>query len=487
MRTHKFFYTKTLLCIIMVLSLYSCSDFLEEDPQNQVATTNYYTTEQDATAAVNSVYAYLGSYDIARGNTAGVYHSTFWVTQGLASDEMNNNQLGAPQYDQLSTFSYNADNAALLEIWQIHYKAIYLANIAVERISRIDMDATLRTRLTNEAKFLRGLLYFNLVRMFGEIPLVTSEEAPLDPEASSVEEIYNQIITDLTDAEGLPIDGEIQEGRATQGAAKSLLAKVYLRKGEYELAANKAKEVIDSNKYALWDSFDEAFDLSSRGGKEAVFSVGFGDAGGAISFWEVGQFNVRLLPTELSANVDGISNTQGWQISTPYIYDSFSDSDQRKEATFMNQFTATDGSTVNLNKIYIDKYWDRVADPTAAGSTNDFQVIRYPDVLLIYAEAEMYLGNLDIANEYLNKVRTRAGLEDEQATDMTQFINLLVDQRGKEFVAEGQRWFDLTRLNKLEEAVQSAKGISVASQYYLFPIPQRERDVNPNLPQNTGY
>jgi hypothetical protein len=316
---------------------------------------------------------------------------------------------------------------------------------------------------------------------------VTSEEAPLDPEASSVEEIYNQIITDLTDAEGLPIDGEIQEGRATQGAAKSLLAKVYLRKGEYELAANKAKEVIDSNKYALWDSFDEAFDLSSRGGKEAVFSVGFGDAGGAISFWEVGQFNVRLLPTELSANVDGISNTQGWQISTPYIYDSFSDSDQRKEATFMNQFTATDGSTVNLNKIYIDKYWDRVADPTAAGSTNDFQVIRYPDVLLIYAEAEMYLGNLDIANEYLNKVRTRAGLEDEQATDMTQFINLLVDQRGKEFVAEGQRWFDLTRLNKLEEAVQSAKGISVASQYYLFPIPQRERDVNPNLPQNTGY
>ena len=487
MSTLKIFYKKALLCTVMGLSLYSCSDFLEEDPKNQVATTNYYTTQQDAIAAVNSVYAYLGAYDIARGNTAGVYHSTFWVTLGLASDEMKNNQLGAPQYDQLSSFSYNADNAALLEIWQIHYKAIYLANIAIERIPSIDMDVTLRTRLVNEAKFLRGLLYFNLVRMFGEIPLVISEEAPLDPEVSSVEEIYSQIITDFRDAEGLPVDGEIQEGRATQGAAKSVLAKVYLSNGEYELASDKAKEVIDSNQYALWDSFDEAFDLSSRGGKEAIFSVGFGDAGGAISFWEVGQFNVRLLPTALSANVDGISNTQGWQISTPYLYTTFSDSDQRKEATFMTQFTASDGSTINLDNIYIDKYWDRIADPTAGGSTNDFQVIRYPDVLLMYAEAQMRLGNLDVADEYLNKVRARAGLGAVQATDMNQFINLLIDERGREFVAEGQRWFDLTRLNKLEEAVQRAKGISVASQYYLFPIPQRERDVNPNLTQNTGY
>ncbi|MCM4157566.1 RagB/SusD family nutrient uptake outer membrane protein [Gramella sp. AN32] len=487
MNTIQLHSSKVLLGILLLLLSTSCSDFLEEDPENLVATSNYYTTEQDAIAAVNSIYAYLGSYDASRGNTAGVYHSTFWITQGLASDEMLNNQLGTPQYDQLATFSYNADNAALLEIWQIHYKTIYLANVAIDRIPSIDMDPAVQNRLINEAKFLRGLLYFNMVRMFGEIPLVISEDAPLNPEAASVSAIYDQIIADLTAAESLPADGEIQQGRATTGAAKGILAKVYLRMGEFQLAADKAKEVIDSGQYDLWDDFSEAFEISSRGGKEAVFSVGFGDGGGAISFWEVGQFNVRLLPTELSREVDGVSNTQGWQIALPDLYDSYEDIDERKEATFMTNFMASDGTTVNLDKIYIDKYWDREADPTAGGSFNDFPVLRYSDVLLVYAEAQASLNNFSEANEYLNMVRERAGLDDVDVSDMGGFIDVLLNERRREFVAEGMRWFDLTRLGSLEEAVQEAKNINVGSEYYLFPIPQRERDVNPNLPQNQGF
>ncbi|MDX1604373.1 MAG: RagB/SusD family nutrient uptake outer membrane protein, partial [Salinimicrobium sediminis] len=155
---------KIILGIFLLGSFTSCSDFLEEDPKNQVATSNYYTTQQDAIAAVNSIYGYLGSYNA--GNTAGVYHSTFWVTMGLASDEMLSNQLGTPQFDQLANFSHNAENAAILEIWQMHYKSIYLANIAIDRIPSIEMDPELRERLVNEARFLRGLLYFNLVRMY---------------------------------------------------------------------------------------------------------------------------------------------------------------------------------------------------------------------------------------------------------------------------------------------------------------------------------
>ncbi|UJH90623.1 RagB/SusD family nutrient uptake outer membrane protein [Antarcticibacterium sp. 1MA-6-2] len=201
---------------VLLLGMFtSCSDFLEEDPQNQVATSNYYTTQQDAIAAVNSIYGYLGSYNA--GNTAGVYHSTFWVTLGLASDEMLSNQLGTPQFDQLANFSHNAENAAILEIWQMHYKTIYLANIAIERIPLIEMDEDLRERLVDEAKFLRGLLYFNLVRMFGEVPLLVSEDSPLNPEVATVEEIYSQIVQDLSDAKNLPMVGEIQRGRATVG------------------------------------------------------------------------------------------------------------------------------------------------------------------------------------------------------------------------------------------------------------------------------
>lgn len=484
MKTFHLTSSKVLIGIFLLIFSTSCSDFLKEDPQNLVATSNYYTTEQDAVAAVNSVYAYLGSYN--SGNTAGIYHSTFWVTIGLASDEMLNNQLGTPQFDQLTTFSHNAENVAIEEIWRMHYKSIFLANIAIERIPTIEMNEILRKRLVNEAKFLRGLLYFNLVRMFGEIPLVITEDAPLNPGVSSVAEIYDHIILDLTQAEELPKRAEIEQGRATSGAATALLSKVYLTQGKYQLAADNALKVINQDSYDLWDNFSDAFTISNRGGKEAVFSVGFGNGGGAISFWEVGQFNVRLLPSALSSNA-GITNAQGWQFATRDLYESFSSTDERREATFINEFTATDGSTINLNNVYIDKYWDRVAEPKGGDSFQDFPVIRYADVLLVNAEAQARLNNFTEANRYLNLVRERAGLGEVESSNMDNFISILLEERRREFVAEGHRWFDLVRLERLEEAVMEAKGISVNNKYYLFPIPNRERLVNPNLPQNTGF
>lgn len=482
----------TLLMVLIVLMV-SCSDFLEENPQNAVAQNNYYTTEQDAISAVNAIYAYLGSYNLDGlgpfpGNTAGVYHSTFWVTIGLASDNLKNNQAGAIQNDQLATFTYNAENVNLLEIWRIHYKVINLANIAIERIPGITMDETLKNRLVNESKFLRGLMYFNLVRMFGNVPLLIDENAPLTPEAAEEEAIYAQIISDLTDAEALPPDGGIQEGRATRGAAKSLLAKVHLTIEDFQNASAKALEVIQSQNYALWDNFEDVFKLSSRGGKEAIFSVGFGDAGGAISFWEVGQFNVRLLPVALSTERAEVSNTQGWQTATQDLYAAFSPTDERRDVTFMTEFLDDDGNIITLNEIYIQKYWDEEADPAAAGSVNDFPVIRYSDVLLIYAEAQAALNNFGLANEYLNMVRNRAGLEDVNLNDLAAFKEAILLERRKEFVAEGERWFTLVRTEKLDEKVHEAKDDEYTVQiptlgpdYYKFPIPQEEKDVNPNL------
>ncbi len=480
-----------MVCLGMLMA--SCSDFLEENPQNSVAQNNFYTTEQDALSAVNAIYAYLGSYNLDGtgpfpGNTAGVYHSTFWVTVGLASDNLMNNQAGAIQNDQLATFSYNAENGNFLEIWRVHYKAIYLANIAIERIPGITMDETLKNRLVNEAKFLRGLLYFNLVRLFGSIPLLLEENAPLNPEAAAEEAIYTQIINDLTDAEALPPDGSIEEGRATRGAAQSLLALVHLTLKDYENAAAKALSVIESGSYALWDNFGDVFKLSSRGGKEAIFSIGFGDAGGAISFWEVGQFNVRLLPRELSTERANVSNTQGWQTATQDLYESYAPTDERRAVTFMTEFPDDEGNVITLDKIYIKKYWDEPADPTAGGSVNDFPVIRYAEVLLIYAEAQAALGNFDVANDYLNLVRNRANLENVSINEISAFNEAILMERRKEFVAEGKRWFDLVRMEKLDEKVHQAKDEAyetpiptLGPDYYQFPIPQEEKDVNENL------
>ena len=479
---------------IAVCTFASCKKFLEEDPKNLVSQTNYYQTSDDAVSAVNSIYGYLNS--TSTGTTAGVYHSAFWVTAGLASDELQNNQLASPQFDQLGTFTYGPQNSTLMEVWSTHYKAITIANIALERIPAISMDETLKQRLLNEAHFLRGLLYFDLVRMFGSVPLLIKENEDLKPAVAPVEEIYALIINDLTSAENLPASYTAGSGlgRATSGAAKALLAKVYLTTKDWTKSAAKAQEVINSNRYSLWEDYASVFKLSSRNGKEAIFSVGFGDGGGAISFWEVGQFNVRLLPAALS--VEGVQNAQGWQIPTQHLYDSYNQDDRRRAVTFVTEVHNTDGTTTTIRP-YIQKYWDREAEPQANGTANDYPVIRYADVLLMYAEASNELGNTAEAHKYLNMVRKRARfngitelnvLPDYVNLSAEQFRTAVLNERRWEFVAEGQRWFDLVRSGKLEALVPAAKpNVNPAAKNYLFPIPQNERDLNPNLPQNQGY
>ncbi|SEJ40397.1 Starch-binding associating with outer membrane [Dyadobacter sp. SG02] len=484
MKRFKYIQTSGLVLATAFFCLTACEGFLKEDPQDRIAQDRFYQTAEDATAAVNSVYSNLGS---TSSGPEGIYHSTTWIAAGLASDEMINKQEGAIANDQLATFSWNAENGSVSTLWRIHYKTITLANIAIERIPPINMDETLKSRLVNEAKFLRALAYFNLVRMFGNVPLLIKEDEPLNPEVSDVNAIYTQIISDLQAAEALPLDGEIQEGRATSGAAKALLAKVYLTRKDFQNASAKALEVIQSNKYALWENFADAFKHPNRNGKEALFSVSFGDGGGSISFWEFGQFNVRLLPPELSKEIAGIRNTQGWQAATKDLYDSFSEQDERKKVTFLTEFVNDKGTTIKLKDIYIQKYWDRTAEPYAGDSQQDFPVIRYSDVLLTYAEAQAEIGNTAVANQYVNLVRKRANLAEVNLAGGTALKEEILDQRRKEFVAEGHRWYDLVRTGTLEAKVQKAKSITVKPIYELFPLPQRERDVNQKLPQNPGY
>lgn len=494
MTFHSKYIRTAAVLLLSVFILPSCKKFLEENPKNLVSVSNFYKTQDDAIAAVNAVYGYLNS--TSTGSTAGVYHSTFWVIAGLASDEMQNNQLGAPDLDQLATFTQSAQNNSLLETWQMHFKTITVANIAIQRIPEISMDATLRTRLVNEAKFIRGLMYFDLVRMFGDVPLLTKEVEDLKPARAAASAVYDLIISDLTAAEDLPAGYPAGngKGRATSGAAKSMVAKVYLTRKEYDKAAAKALEVINSNQYQLWDDFADVFKLSSRNGKEAIFSVGFGDGGGAISFWEAGQFNVRLLPRELSE--EGVENAQGWQIPTLNLYDSYDANDRRRAVTFVTEVHNKNGTTTEIRP-YIQKYWDSTAEPKANGSANDYPVIRYADVLLMYAEASNELGNAATAHEYINRVRKRARfngtaflnvLPDYIGLTKDQFKAAVLKERRMEFVAEGQRWFDLARTGTLETLVPIAKpGVVPQAKNYLFPIPQRERDLNENLTQNNGY
>jgi starch-binding outer membrane protein, SusD/RagB family len=475
------------LLMLLAFIAPSCDDFLEEKPKDRTSVANSYTTEQDAFSAVNAIYAHLNSQSF--DTFGGVYHSSFWVTIGLASDEMLNNQAGQASLDQLSSFTYSPDNGTIYDVWKQHYKAITLANIAIARIPAIDMDETLKMRLVNEAKFLRALLYFDLVRMFGRIPLLLDEIESITPEVAEVDAIYSQIISDLTDAENLPVDQVDGRGRATKGAAKALLAKVYLTLKDYQNCVIKTKEVIDLGVYDLWDDFADIYKIANRGIKEAIFSVGFGDAGGKITFWEVSQFHVRLLPAAL-VNAGVTTNTLGWQVPTADLSTTYDPADERGPVSVFNFFNETVGGTtynVPFDKYYFRKYWD-VTVPgefQAKESNQDFPLIRYADVLLMHAEALNELDQSADAHEYLNTVRNRAGLDDLSGLSKTDFLDAVLHERRLEFAAEGHRWFDLVRTGKLETLVPLAKpGVIPQSRHYLFPIPQRERDVNTNLPQN---
>ena len=489
-----------ILCTLLAAGILACKNLLEENPKDQVFVDNFFQTENDAVAAVNSVYGILNSTSTPP-TFGGVYHSSYWVAVGLASDEMENRLAGATDLDQLATFTHRPENATMYDFWRNAYKGISNANFAIGGIPSVKMDATLKNRLLGEARYLRGMLYFDLVRMFGDIPLVLSLDEDITPRRAAKADVYAQIISDLQFAmqnlpDSYPADNGL--GRATKGAATGLLAKVYLTQGEWQKCVDQCNAVINSGKYGLYADFADAFRIPNENGKETLFGVGFGTAGNSISFWEVGQFNVRLLPRKLSGQIPGV-NAQGWQVATQNLYDSYQPQDRRRDVTLLTTINNLDG-TITTVEPHIQKYWDRISEPNAGNTDHDFPYLRYSDVLLMKAEALNELNNGPNAEAYdaVNQVRKRARfngtvelpvLPDLQGLSYQAFKDSLLLERRHEFVAEGQRWFDLVRIKKLEELVPIAKpGVQPQPYHYLFPVPQGEIDLNQNLlPQNPGY
>jgi len=490
----------SILSLLLAVGIFACKGLLEEDPKDQVFVDNFFQTENDAIAAVNSIYSILNSTSSAP-TFGGVYHSSYWVAVGLASDEMENRLVGAIDLDQLETFTHTPVNGTLYDIWRNAYKGIGNANFAIGGIPKVKMDEAKKNRLLGEARFLRGMLYFDLVRLFGDIPLVLTLDGNITPPRNPKAEVYVQIISDLDFAkQNLPVSYPANDGlgRATTGAASGLLAKVYLTQGEWQKCVDQCLAVINSGNYGLYADFAEAFRIPNENGKETLFSIGFGTAGNSISFWEVGQFNVRLLPRQLSGAIPGV-NAQGWQAANQNLYDSFNAQDRRRAVTFLTDIQNVDGSTTTIEP-HFQKYWDKISEPLAGNTDHDFPYLRYADVLLMYAEALNELRNGPDAAAYdaVNQVRKRARfngttelniLPDLAGLSYQDFKDALLQERRWEFVVEGHRWFDLVRFGKLEELVPLAKsGVQPQAFHYLFPVPQGEIDLNQRLlPQNPGY
>lgn len=511
---------KGLILSAALVGIYSgCKkEFLERDNPNAISAQTFYETEEDATRAVNGAYAALQHF--------GLYHRFYHMTTDLVGDEVSTTGGAAQQWRDMKTGAANADNELPRELWESCYQGIRRCNLVLKHVPGIAMDATTRDRIVGEAKFLRALYNFHLVINFGDVPLI-NEVVELDspenlkfPTRTPASQVYAQIITDLQEAEAvLPKKSQYatsDAGRATQGAAKALLGKVYLYTQQYSLAATKLNEVITSNEYGLVPEYRDNHTATNENNIESVFEVqfaaGFGhpwcvdqggdcDGGGEghLRGMEFGNWR-NGIPSpfylaEFEAgdprflkSVHGPGSTWG---GVPYFKET---APVGKFQEFAGYDIGTDTYADSLAGFTMRKYVDDDASEDGNGSDVNIRIIRYADVLLMYSEALNESGGAN-PEVPLNQVRNRPGVTMPAVTyvSQAQMRLAIMHERVVELGLEGHRLHDLRRWYKAgwitELQLRTFLGLPAGSipKYLYLPIPQAERDTNPNLSQNTDW
>ncbi len=470
--------------VIAVIFMSSCEDMLKEEPKS-VAAELFYNTREEVEAAVNAIYSPL------RDGTMANYIATL----ECQSDWM----YGRGSWDPLSQYQglNDANITRVSGFWNAFYLAVRNANLVIQNapngnaISTEDVN-----RLVAEAKFLRALTYFHLVRNWGAVPLRTEENmTEKDLPKSSAEQVYGLIVSDLLNAESNLPDVPNAIGRPSKWAAKTLLADVYLQLERYQEAADKADEVIQSGKYKLVsvqnkeDIQYKLFGPEILTTTEEIFYFKFSRLAnqGNYILWISNHPSTNLF------NFGGAYAVHGDLTNPNYM--NWDDNDLRKDLWDNIDFG------LGKNTLVSSKY----VDPNAIsqnGAGNDLPVYRYAEVLLIYAEASARAGNAvsDKALEVLNQVRRRGyGLNPEAASELdfdagmsvAAFIDLVVRERGYEFLYEGKRWHELKRIKRASELILEGKGKTLAEKHLLWPIPVSEMNynqaLNPASDQNPGY
>lgn len=478
---------KKLYFIIMALAIVSCKDALEESPKS-IAVETYYNTADEVKSAVNAIYAPLRSENCIGGiYLAGVECCTDYT-------------LGRASYSNYSDFqglsSTNITRAGT--IWTSFYLSIRNANIVIanapngKKISSSDVAI-----FVGEAKFLRALSYFYLVRNWGGVPLRTEKNMTVrDVARSTADEIYQFIISDLKEAETNLPNKPLDIGRPSKWSAKTVLADVYFYMGKQAETVSKANEVIQSGAYSLVeisasDDFYNIFGPKVVNTTEEIFYLKFyaqRDQGFYYPNW-------THYPSDGYYNGAGIYACYSDTVKFSF-YSKWNNKDLRKRFNWY-PYQIGLGNTTILNKKYIDK--NAVTDR----AETDYTMYRYADLLLMYAEAAARAANGPTADamEKLNMVHRRAyGYKSTVASavdfklsdyNLTSFIDLVIQERMYEQMIEGKRYLDLKRAGKLQEMVKAARGITVVDTQLLWPIPTVETNYNlaidPTKDQNPGY
>lgn len=479
------------LLLPLVSGIASCKkSFLEVPPQGQTPGQQFWLTGDDATKAVNAMYANLRSYSqVAFAPIAA---------ESLGSDDAEKGSTpgDASFLSNFDNFTATSTEGQLSDFWNGQYQEINLCNQVLDNIPNISMDAALKSRYLLEAKFLRAYCYFRLVRAFGDVPLrihvpkdASEYNIPRTPKA----EVWTAIEQDLNDAAGLPpIYAGADVGRATKGAALALNAKVAMYQAKWADVKSYTDQVINSTTYSLFPNFEKLFRTENENSSESIFEI-----------------QCALIPGNPDASTSQYSQVQGvkdvpeggWGFNVPTqdLVNEFETGDPRLNGTIIFRGTTTvEGDAIPLivtNPMYNYKSYvpfSMFVSGFNQGCQQNIRVIRYADVLLMNAEANNELGSTVPALTSLNLVRARARagnnsiLPNVTLTDKAALRNAIYHERRVELAMEFDRYFDVIRQGRAL-AVFGPKGWK-ANKNEVWPIPQSEIDLGVGtVTQNQGY
>ncbi|WP_353718802.1 RagB/SusD family nutrient uptake outer membrane protein [Dyadobacter sp. 676] len=490
---------KLLILLIAGISSSCDNDFLRLYPETTLNESNFYKSETEFILLANGCYVPLR-------NLEKVDH---WVMAELPSDNASfqySNVTGEASKGVIDQFIMSTSNVAYASFWNTSYNGITRANKLLNEIDRPEVTwskMSLKERTAGEARFLRALYYFNLVRQYGGVPLVLkpigSQEA-VGIKRSGEQEVYAAIIEDLKAAAAhFAAARDVEEnGRASEGAALGLLGKVYLTTRQHALAETVLKQVIDLGKYSLLPVYDDLFNPANKDYKETIFSVQYSENNAELAnrflFWFAPWSSGGEITKRPNINLVG----GGWNQPTDDLIDAFEEGDKRKAASIAI-WRGKDWDAVVKDIPYCNKFKAPLSAPDDRTGDN-MPVLRYSDILLMYAEALNEQGKTGEAIPFVQQVRTRAGLTKAiTAGSRAQLAALIAKERQVEFCFENQRWYDLKRTGKALEVMSAHGAREKAKKSFLYaaayemeafkllaPVPEEQVLVN-KLEQNPGY
>ena len=480
----------SLLSIFLLVVSAGCDKFLSVNPPYTQDVENFFETKEDYERALT------GAYDLLQGSFMSFWIGEIASDNSIAGGESVNDSQGLHQIDDMT---HGGVNNELRNVLRWNYAGITRANYLLENKDKIDFQG--KEHIIAEARFLRAYYYFELVKFFGDIPLIIDkrigiEEAMQVPRTPKAE-VYAQIEEDFAYAASILNSVASQKGRATKGAALAFLGKAYLYQNKFAQAASTFDEVIAMGMYSLIPDYNLLFSANNENNSETVFDVQYsGLEGGsygcyiclegnaAVGFQGIRQYN---------GPVYGDGNS--YNLPTQALYDAFSSLDLRRGATILDidAFIATQpnpssisyaigagGHTGFYNNKYIKRQGEIGLPDNDLTSPVNYRVIRYADVLLMAAEAHYQSGNAATAQSLVTQIRQRVGIQPIPVNS----IDVIYRERRYELSGEGHRFFDLVRTGKAADFIPGF----VVGKHELFPIPQVEIDlVGGNWSQNNGY